>query len=85
MQDKIELIIKNQDFLSWYLVSSIAIIMSSFDRRSFIKTSGAGILPALIPYIAPFPQEQRSNTSITKTVKFFGDGEMLEPGDYLQE
>lgn len=60
--------------------------MSPFSRRNFIKTSGLGILPAFVPFTSTL-----ANTSVnhqdpaTPTIKFFGDGEMFEPGDYIME
>lgn len=60
--------------------------MSPFSRRNFIKTSGLGILPAFVPFTSTL-----ANTSVnhqdpaTPAIKFFGDGEMFEPGDYIME
>src|SRR5688500_17817832 len=61
--------------------------MSSINRRNFLKSSSIAVLPSLLP-IAP-----ALATSLTKegpvptgpAVKFFGDGEMFSPGDYLQQ
>ena len=59
--------------------------MSVFDRRSFLKTSGAGIIPAFIPFHGLFHGHLTPGDNNTRTVKFFGDGEMFEPAEYLQE
>ncbi len=59
--------------------------MSVFDRRSFLITSSAGIIPALIPFHGLFNGHFTPGKINTRTVKFFGDGEMFEPAEYLQE
>ncbi|MBT1708358.1 aminotransferase class I/II-fold pyridoxal phosphate-dependent enzyme [Fulvivirgaceae bacterium PWU5] len=56
----------------------------NLDRRKFLKTSGAALLPAMIPVSSVLAM----GTSAAPTgpaVKFFGDGEMFEPVDYLAE
>jgi len=57
--------------------------MPPFNRRSFLKKSSLGLLPALIPFNAVLAAEQtsQSNAPATATIKLFGDGEMYEPGD----
>jgi threonine aldolase len=59
--------------------------MSDFNRRSFLKTSGAGIIPALLPFSSLLSKEEKSKDTSTKIVKFFGDGEVFEPVEYLSE
>jgi len=61
--------------------------MPPFNRRSFLKKSSIGLLPALIPFDTVLAAEQtsQSNAPATPTIKLFGDGEMYEPGDYLNE
>ena len=62
--------------------------MTAFNRRNFLRTSGLGLIPAVIP----FGNALAGTTGNTATappgspiIKFFGDGEMYEPGDYLAE
>lgn len=62
--------------------------MPTFDRRLFLKSSGISIIPAILP-VVDSPLFDKSNHVATgdeiKTVKFFGDGEMFEPADYIKE
>ena len=56
--------------------------MTAFNRRNFLRTSGISILPALIP----FTKVSANHPDPAKPIiKFFGDGETFEPGDYLNE
>ena len=62
--------------------------MGSFNRRNFLKTTGTGILPVMIPFSSVLATGNHSNSypdPATPIIKFFGDGEMFEPGDYLAE
>lgn len=62
--------------------------MTSFDRRKFLQKSGIGLLPALIPFqalLAAKTSEKRWSPPVTPVIKFYGDGEMYEPGEYLNE
>jgi threonine aldolase len=62
--------------------------MAAFNRRNFIRTSGISILPALIPFapaLAVEPKKNKSTATGSPIIKFYGDGEMFEPGDYLDE
>lgn len=62
--------------------------MGSFNRRNFLKTGGAGILPAFIPFSSVLASGDHLNNypdPAKPIVKFYGDGEMFEPGDYLTE
>lgn len=62
--------------------------MPPFNRRNFLRTSGAGILPALIPFTSALASGGTKNTSPDPSIpiiKFFADGEMFEPADYLTE
>lgn len=62
--------------------------MPSLNRRKFLQTSGAGLLPAFIPFTQALASDNVLEQAIppgTPVVKFFGDGEMFEPGDYLDE
>ena len=58
--------------------------MSPVNRRNFLKTSGLAALPALIanPVWAMGTGYKQSPTA-TPVIKFFGDGEMFEPTEYL--
>ena len=58
--------------------------MAPVNRRNFLKLSGLATLPALIanPVMAMGTGYKQSPTG-TPVIKFFGDGEMFEPTDYL--
>ncbi|MCD9018457.1 threonine aldolase family protein [Parachryseolinea silvisoli] len=60
----------------------------NLDRRKFLKTSGAALLPAMIPVSSVLATSMGHTQPAAPTgpaVKFFGDGEMFEPVDYLAE
>ncbi|HTM99289.1 MAG TPA: aminotransferase class I/II-fold pyridoxal phosphate-dependent enzyme [Pedobacter sp.] len=60
--------------------------MDTFNRRNFLKKSSIGLLPVIAP-LGPtmiMNNNQFMEPSV-KAIKFFGDGEMFEPGDYLNE
>lgn len=62
--------------------------MTFFDRRKFLKQSGLGLLPALTPFQALLAVEANKDQwspPVAPIIKFYGDGEMYEPGDYLNE
>ena len=62
--------------------------MNSFNRRYFLKATGAGLLPALLPLSSLAMNNANEIPSIPATgplVKFNVDGEMFDPGDYLNE
>src|SRR5262245_31271334 len=62
--------------------------MSSFNRRYFLKTSGVGLLPALVPLGSVFASDTnqvKSPPPNTPIIKLSGDGEEFKPGDYLSE
>jgi threonine aldolase len=62
--------------------------MPPFNRRNFLRTSGLGLLPAVIPFTSVLAAGKKENTYAppgTPIIKFYGDGEMFEPGDYLNE
>ncbi len=62
--------------------------MTTFNRRNFIRTSGVSILPALIPFSTLLASGYKKNNrppTDSPAIKFYGDGEMFEPGDYLNE
>jgi threonine aldolase len=60
--------------------------MTTFNRRNFLRSSGLSILPVIIPLtkVSAF-DTYKSPDPRAGIVKFFGDGEMFEPGDYLSE
>ena len=61
--------------------------MSSINRRNFLKSTSLAALPSLLPLApalaAPLTKEPAAPTGAP--VKFFGDGEMFSPADYLQQ
>jgi threonine aldolase len=62
--------------------------MPPFNRRNFLRTSGLSLLPAVIPFTSVLVAGKKENTYAppgTPFIKFYGDGEMFEPGDYLNE
>lgn len=64
--------------------------MSNSNRRNFLKISGAGLLPALVPFASALAADtNHENHDVpppaSPIIKFFGDGEMFEPSDYLNE
>lgn len=62
--------------------------MTPFNRRNFLRTTGVSILPALIPFTPVLASGNKKNKlpdPAAPIIKFFGDGEMFEPGDYLTE
>lgn len=62
--------------------------MTFFNRRNFIRTSGVSLLPALIPFSTVLASGYKKNNrppTGSPVIKFYGDGEMFEPGDYLNE
>lgn len=58
--------------------------MSPVNRRNFLKISGLAAIPALVanPVVA-MGTGYKQPTAATPVIKFFGDGEMFEPIDYL--
>lgn len=61
--------------------------MTSFNRRNFLRTTGVSILPALLPFTPVLAGNNKNKLPdpAAPIIKFFGDGEMFEPGDYLTE
>lgn len=60
----------------------------NLNRRKFLKTSGTALLPAMIPVssvLAAGAVPSQPTVPTGPAVKFFGDGEMFEPADYLAE
>ena len=62
--------------------------MPAFNRRYFLKASGAGILPALIPFSSVLAADTK-RTAIAPpelpVVNFWADGLMFNPTEYLAE
>ncbi len=61
--------------------------MKPFNRRNFLKASGIGILPMLLPFESSgeAKEEVTTTTGSLPKIKFYGDGEMYEPSEYLIE
>lgn len=58
----------------------------SINRRKFLKATGVTALPSLIPILPAFAGSTTYQRQPAKPlIRFFGDAEMLEPGDYLNE
>ncbi|MFZ1783890.1 MAG: aminotransferase class I/II-fold pyridoxal phosphate-dependent enzyme [Ferruginibacter sp.] len=62
--------------------------MTSFNRRKFLANTGLCALPALIPFSSVLGNDSHFNNSPASDasiIKFYGDGEMFEPIEYLNE
>ncbi len=60
--------------------------MNAFNRRSFLKKTSIGLLPAVVPFgsiMANEFEKDEAVASATKTITFSGDGVMFDPGTYL--
>ncbi|WP_290795885.1 threonine aldolase family protein [Flavihumibacter sp. UBA7668] len=55
-------------------------------RRFFLKSAGLGLLPAMLPSIPGLAQvgTAQQKVAIKPIVKFFGDGDLMEPDAYLR-
>jgi threonine aldolase len=62
-------------------------IAMPFNRRSFLKNSGLGLLPMLIPAIPAIAAEKKFTPppSNEKWVKFFFEGEWFDEAGFLEE
>lgn len=59
--------------------------MSNLNRRGFLKSSGWAALPMVLPFSSALANNTSKKDSATPdTIKFYGDGEMYEPADYLK-
>ena len=61
--------------------------MRPFNRRAFLTRAGAGLIPALLPF-APFSAAAGRVAKAAPPgalVRFYGDGEIFEPAEYLAE
>ena len=57
--------------------------MPSFDRRDFIKMGGLSFLPLALPGITKNNWQNNPATADEPIIKFFLDGEMFTPTEYL--
>lgn len=60
--------------------------MPEISRRNFLHSSALAILPLAAPAVPAFaadPKEPHTGPD-SPVIKFFGDGEMFSPGDYLR-
>ena len=59
--------------------------MSNLNRRSFLKSSGWAALPVLMPFSQALGNDAFTDQPASPdAIKFYGDGEMYEPADYLK-
>jgi threonine aldolase len=60
--------------------------MSPINRRNFLRSSGSLAIPAVLPLSGLLAGEQQIKSDLPDKpiVKFFGDGEMYEPSDYIR-
>ena len=60
--------------------------MAVRNRRNFLKLSGLSVLPAVLPATGLFAAEKNNHFPPVDEpiVRFGGDGEMFEPGAYLE-
>lgn len=60
--------------------------MAFSNRRNFLKLSGLSVLPAVLPATGLFAAEKNIlfSPADEPTVRFGGDGEMFEPGAYIE-
>ena len=62
--------------------------MAAFNRRNFLKTSGTGLLPALIPFSSAFAFDTKRTIAMppdVPVINFWADGLMFNPTEYLAE
>ncbi len=62
--------------------------MAPFGRRHFLKTGSSVLIPSLLPagtLLATDDRKTQHPPANVKPIKFFGDGEMFEPEDYIKE
>ncbi len=58
--------------------------MKPFNRRNFLKVSGLSVLPSILSFEGHAEVTNQANANLPK-IKFYGDGEMFEPGEYINE
>ncbi|MBA3683012.1 MAG: aminotransferase class I/II-fold pyridoxal phosphate-dependent enzyme [Bacteroidetes bacterium] len=59
--------------------------MDSINRRSFLKTSGIVMLPALIPFNSVLANENFTGDPATPMVNFYSDGVSFKALEYINE
>ncbi|MBA2612364.1 MAG: aminotransferase class I/II-fold pyridoxal phosphate-dependent enzyme [Bacteroidetes bacterium] len=59
--------------------------MDSINRRSFLKTSGIVMLPALIPFNSVLANEKFLGDPSTPLVNFYSDGVTFRTSEYINE
>lgn len=61
--------------------------MASVNRRNFLKATGIAVLPVVAPVVPAIASgyELPQPDPAPPIIKFFGDGEMFEPADYINE
>ncbi len=61
--------------------------MPLIQRRNFLKTSALSILPVISPILTSAASVGLETNPLPESpiIKFWGDGEMFEPGDYINE
>jgi len=59
--------------------------MPEFNRRRFLRFSGLATLPFLGNASTALAQRATAEEKLPELIKFFGDGEMFEPTEYLAE
>lgn len=60
--------------------------MEPLNRRKFLAFTGMSAVPALLPLAPAFAAAKKiTEAAATRTIKLFGDGEMLEPAEYIAE
>jgi len=58
--------------------------MNSFNRRSFLKASGTGLLPVVLPFSnETIAAKENTKSPTTRQVQFFADGEVFDSADSL--
>jgi threonine aldolase len=57
--------------------------MSPVNRRNFLKTTSLAALPLVANPVLAMGTGHKQSTTATPVIKFYGDGEMFEPMDYL--
>ena len=60
--------------------------MSFINRRNFLRSSGSLAIPAILPLSGLVADKQQTENDLPAKpiVKFFGDGEMYDPTDYIR-
>ena len=59
--------------------------MATIQRRSFLKASGLSLLPAFVPNSIFASRSNLVPEPDTQTVRFFFDGELLDPAGYISK